>query len=61
MARGPSPVRITDMKRAIQAVKDSGMEIAQIVVERDGQFKITPGKPGTAAAAETPEDIKKLL
>lgn len=40
--RGPSNVRITDVKRLVKALEDSGLRIRKVVIE-GGRVEIFPG------------------
>jgi hypothetical protein len=36
----------TDIKRAVKAVLDAGIEVARVEVDKDGRIVIIAGKPG---------------
>ena len=44
MPRRTSKVRITDVKRAIEAVRSAGVEIGRVEFD-DGRIIVVPGKP----------------
>jgi hypothetical protein len=45
MARGPSTFRPGDVKRAIKAVRDAGLEVQRVEFDQNGRPVIVTGKP----------------
>jgi hypothetical protein len=45
MSKGPSTFKKTDVKRAIDAVRSAGCEIAGVVIGRDGSITVKIGAP----------------
>lgn len=56
MSHGPYRFRESDMRRAINAARKAGIEIARLDVNKDGGFAIIPGKPSEAPAQSEPPD-----
>ena len=44
MARGPCTFRQTDVTRAVKAVRAAGVEVAKVVVDKDGKIIVVTGK-----------------
>jgi len=45
MGRGPSPFKQSNVKRAVKAAKDAGLDIACVRFHKDGGFDVVVGKP----------------
>lgn len=61
MPRGETTFRQRDLRAALKAAKDAGVEVARIEINRDG-FTIVTGKPSDASAqqAERNECLEEL-
>jgi hypothetical protein len=49
MSAGGWLVRKRAVKTAVQAVRESGLEIARVEFDRDGKFVVVAGKPAETA------------
>lgn len=45
MGHGPSTFKKRDVRTALEAVRESGVEIARIEIDKDGKIVIVAGKP----------------
>jgi hypothetical protein len=57
--RHPSKFKKCDVTRATKAVRAAGLEIARVVVAKDGSIVVVPGKP--IQDDEATEDLRKLI
>jgi hypothetical protein len=61
MSRGVQKYRSSEVKRAVRALQEAGVQIARVAFE-GGRFEIvTVEDPKPKAGDETSEDVKKLL
>lgn len=60
MGHGPSTFKKRDVRTALEAVRESGVEIARIEIDKDGKIVIVAGKPvensGENATTKNPWD-----
>jgi hypothetical protein len=58
MSRGPLTFRQADVTRALRAVKDAGVEVARVEVDKTGKIVVVVGEPDktNAAGPDTPLD-----
>ncbi len=63
MSRQPWGIKPSEVKRAVNAVLQTGLSIKEVKFGKDGVFSVVPGKPAEAIANEatSPEDLKDLL
>jgi hypothetical protein len=59
--RRPSIFRKSDATRAILAVRAAGLEIARVVVGKDGSIIVVPRMKETMPEIDTSEDLRPLL
>ena len=59
MGRGPCTFREVDVRRAVNAARKAGLEIAGVKVSREGDIIIVAGKPSEASATE-PSDWDEI-
>jgi hypothetical protein len=53
MPRGPCTFRKRDVKAALKAAQEAGVDVARIEIDRDGKIVVVTGKPnGTPDAKE---------
>jgi hypothetical protein len=45
MGHGPSTFRKRDVRTAVEAVRESGVEVARVEIGRDGKIVVIAGKP----------------
>jgi hypothetical protein len=55
MARGPCTFRHNDVKRAVKAVREAGVEVAKVEIDKDGKIIIETVKP------DAPQDQLKEI
>ena len=55
MGHGPCSFKKRDVKTAVKAVRESGVEIGRVEIDKDGKITIFAGKPVENGAAETNE------
>jgi len=61
MSRGVQKYRSSEVKRAVRALQEAGVQIARVTFE-GGKFEIvTAENPRPKSGNESPEDLKKLL
>jgi hypothetical protein len=46
MTRRPSFITQAYIKRAVKAVRDAGVEVARVEVDKDGRIVVIAGQPG---------------
>lgn len=51
MARGPSSFKQRDVAAAIRAARQAGLEVAQVIVGRDGTIRVVTTKGAAATPA----------
>jgi hypothetical protein len=65
MARAPSTFKQGDITRAVKGAFLAGAQSVRVEVDIDGRIIVIAGKADAeltaASAAETPEDVKKLI
>jgi len=55
MGRGPCTFKEADVRRAVNAARKAGLEIAGVKVSREGDITIVAGKPSEADDASQAE------
>jgi hypothetical protein len=53
MSRGPWAIKPKELIRAIKALRDAGLEVAQVKQEKEGGFTLIVGKPGESNGGDT--------
>ena len=48
MGHGPCTFKKRDLKTAVQAAREAGLEVARVEVDKDGKIVIIAGKPAAA-------------
>ncbi len=65
MSRGPWGIKPSQVKRAITAVLQTGLAVAEVKFEKDGGFSVIPCKPADTSddrvSAVTTEDLGELI
>jgi hypothetical protein len=62
MSRQPWGIRPSEVRRAVNAVLQTGLSIKEVKFGKGGLFSVIPGKPAEADASDSmPEDLKELL
>jgi hypothetical protein len=61
MSRGPSTFRKRDITRAVAAVRDAGVEVARVEIEK-GKISVITGKPDeTSTIGSNANDLDKWM
>lgn len=55
MGHGPCTFKKRDVKTAVQGAREGGIEVARVVIEKDGKIIIVAGKPVDGDKAEPNE------
>jgi hypothetical protein len=58
MSRQPWNIKPREIKRAVNAVLQTGLDIKEIKFNRDGLFSVFPSKP---TEADAPDDLDREL
>ena len=53
MSRGPQTFKKRDVKTAVEAVRESGVEVARVEIDKDGKITVIAGKPVAAIEGNT--------
>jgi hypothetical protein len=61
MARKSCAFRVTDVRRAIDAVKSAGEAIGRVRIETDGTIVIEPGAPSAEEKKGPPNSFDQVL
>jgi len=56
MGHGPCTFKKRDVKTALQAVRECGVEVARIEIAKDGKIVIITGKPMESVGATQPSE-----
>jgi hypothetical protein len=61
MARRPCTFRVTDVRRAVEAVESAGHHIRRVRIETDGSIVIEPGEPADEKDKGPPNSFDQVL
>ena len=61
MGHGPCTFKKRDVKTAIAAAREAGLEVARVEVDKDGKIVVITGKAGTSVSGENEWDEDKTI
>ena len=56
MGHGPCTFKKRDVKAALKAAREAGIEVARVEIGKDGKIVIVAGKPGESNSSDNPWD-----
>jgi hypothetical protein len=61
MSRHPWGIKPSEVKRAVNAVLQTGLSIKEVKFEKGGVFTVVPSQPNSDKTSDTADDLKELL